>query len=134
MEQKDSEMNMVELRMMEVKLENLMRQRELLANRLAEIEGTAASIEDISKAKSEVLFHVGGEAFMPAKPLNENKIIVMLGADVAIERNIEDAKKILESRKKEAEGILVQVQNEIERLTKEATELAQKIEEGHDHG
>lgn len=131
MGQKDDQM--MELRLVESRIEALMKHREMVANRVMEIEGTATSIEELSKSKGDVLFHVGGEAFFPANPVKEGKVVVMAGADVAIEKNIEDAKTLLQKRKKEAEDILAQVQKEIERLSKEASGMAQEIEQGHEH-
>jgi len=121
------------IRMLEARIENMMKQREMLANRIAEIDATAAGIEEASKAKGDVLFHIGGEAFMHAKPSNDGKVIVMIGAEVALEKSAEEAVKILGERKAEANNILGQIQKEIESSTRELETEAAKMEHGHTH-
>jgi len=121
------------LRVLEAKLESMARQREMLASRIAEIDATAAGIEEASKARGDVLFHIGGEAFMHARPADGGKVIVMIGADVALEKTPEEAKKILEERKAEAVKIMSQIQKEIESSTRELEGLAAEMEHGHTH-
>lgn len=128
-----SDDGMMQLRVLEARLESMTRQREMLANRMAEIDATAAGIEEASRAKGDVLFHVGGEAFVQAKPSNEGKVIVMIGADVALEKTPEEAEKVLEERKAEAAKIMSQIQKEIESSTRELEELAAGLEKGHAH-
>jgi prefoldin alpha subunit len=115
---------MTRLRVLEASLESMMKQREMIIGRIAEIDATITGIEEASKAKGEVLFHIGGEAFMQAKPSTDGKIIVMIGADVALEKTPEEAKKVLEERKAEASKIMMQIQKEIENSTRELEELA----------
>jgi prefoldin alpha subunit len=125
-----SEHNMTRLRVLEASLESMMKQREMIIGRIAEIDATIAGIEEASKAKGEVLFHIGGEAFMQAKPSTDGKIIVMIGADVALEKTPEEAKKVLEERKAEAGKIMMQIQKEIENSTRELEELAAGLDKG----
>lgn len=128
MAQKDSEQKLLDLRMLEARLEALAKHREFVATRILEIDTTVNSIDEISKANSNVIFHVGGEAFMPASPSKEGKVIVMIGADVAMEKDVSDAKNILASRRKEAEDALKQVQSEMEALNKKIESAAMSIE------
>jgi len=109
---------MMQFRMVEARLDGMIKHREFVANRIAEIEGTVASIDEISKAKGEVMFHVGGEAFMQARPSEGGKVLVTIGADVALEKTVEEAKKLLQSRRKEAEDAMGDIQKEIENLTR----------------
>ena len=127
------ENQMMHLKMLEARIENMMKQREMLANRMAEIDATSAGIEEASKAEGDVLFHIGGEAFMHAKPSNDGKVIVMIGAEVALEKSAEDARKILEDRKAEASNILGQIQKEIENSAKELEVLAAGLDHGREH-
>ena len=115
--QDGSQQSMVELRMLEEKLQALAKHKEMVNGRIMEIDSTRAGLEEISKAKEDVIFHVGGEAFVKAKPLPDNKVVVMLGADVAVERSMDEAKAILESRRAEAMDALAEVDKEILTLT-----------------
>lgn len=133
MTQKDSQEKLLQFRMMEARLEGLMKHREFIANRILEIDATSVSIDEVAKSKGEVLFHVGGEAFMQAKPANEGRVVVIIGADVAMEKDVPDAKKILESRKKEAEDAMKHVQKEIETISKSLEAMLPELEAGHEH-
>lgn len=117
----------VEMRNMETRLDVLMKNKEMLAHRLAEIQGTISGIEEASKAGGEMLFHVGGEAFVKAKPEKDGKVIVMIGADVALEKTAEDAKAFLEKRKNEVEDVAGKAQKEIELLTKRLESMAMSM-------
>lgn len=118
MAQKDSQEAMIQFRMMEARLETMVKQRDMVVNRLAEIENTIAGVEEVAKAKGDVLFHVGGEAFLPAKPVQDGSVVVMIGADVALEKTVPEAKTMLESRLREAQNVLGQIEAEIENLSK----------------
>ena len=133
MAQKDSQEKVLQFRLLEARLEGLIRHRELVANRLAEIEGTIAGIDEIDKSKGSVAFHVGTGAFVPAKPATDENIIVTIGADVAVEKTVPNAKKLLETMMKEANEALNEVQKEIEALTKMLEEMVPEIEAAHGH-
>jgi prefoldin alpha subunit len=130
-----SDEEVLQLRTMESRLQGLMQHRDMVAGRVAEIEATAAGIEEVSKAKGEALFHVGGEAFMQARPSAEGKVIVMVGADVALEKTAAEAKELLQRRKAEAEQAMKRVQAEIDSLAKEMESMANDMAShaGHAH-
>lgn len=117
------------MRVLESRIEGLAKHMEFVAGRISEIEGTMSSIAEVSKAKGDVVFHVGGEAFMPAKPSGDGKVIVVIGADVAMEKTVDEARALLESRKKEAEDVMRHVQKDIEYLTKKMESAAAGLED-----
>lgn len=129
MSSKDQEAAL-QFRLLEAKLEGMARQREMVANRMSEIDATIAGIEEISKAKDEVVFHVGGEAFMPARPAKDAKMIVMIGAEVAVEKTVDESKALLHSRRKEAEDVMKHLEREIEGVTKQLEEMMPTLDSG----
>lgn len=133
MTQKDSQEKLLQFRMLEARLENLIKQRDLVANRLVEFENTIASIDEVTKAKSDVAFHVGSDAFIPANPVADGKLVVLIGADVALEKSAADAKKILEGRKTEIGEALKQIQKEVENTSKMLEGMVPEIEAMHGH-
>lgn len=133
MAQKDSQDELLQFRTTEARLEGLIKHRDMVVSRLNEIEVTMNSIEQVAKSKDDVLFHVGGEAFMSAKPHSDGKVLVMIGAEIALEKTPEEARKLLTSRKAEAENVLKQVQKDVESLTADLERMAAHIEGGHGH-
>ncbi len=127
-EEDNQQAKMMELRMMEERMNAMNRQKEMIQQRLLDIENTKTSIDNLSKSDGDSIFHIGGEAFISGKPVKKNKIIIMIGADVAVEKNTEDAQRILESRKKEAEVAIKQVDEEIIKITDRLKDSALNID------
>ena len=107
--------------MSEEKAQQLLSQMQMLENYLAELtnkehsiagilrEATSAiqSIKSISeKPESETLVPMGMGSFVKAKISSNDKVILNLGAGVAIEKDKESALNFLESRIKEMEVAL----------------------------
>ena len=66
------------------------------------------TIENIRKGegKEEILVPVGSRTFIKAKLVDPNKVIIHLGADVAAEKTLDDAQKLLEERLGEVQEVL----------------------------
>lgn len=117
-------------RYLEARLESIAAQKNILMNKISEITATLNSIEELVK-NDNILFPIGSEAFVPGKILEKNKVIVEIGANVALEKDIDNAKIILEKRKKEIERTnseleveIVQISNSLRKLAPEIQELA----------
>lgn len=123
---------MMQVRMLEMSLEGMMKNRDLVATKMGEIEATLASINELTKSDGELKFHLGDGVFFPAKSSQEKKVIVSIGAEIALEKTPEEARKILESRRNEASKAMMDAQREIEGLTKRIEALIPEIE-AHQH-
>ena len=117
-------------RYLEARLESVAAQKNLLINKILEITATLNSIQELEK-NDNILFPIGSEAFVPGKILEKDKIMVEIGANVVLEKNIEQAKVVLERRKKEIEKTnseleteILQISNSLKRLAPEIQELA----------
>ena|SRR5437867_11410490 len=115
-------------RLLETRLESLATQKNLIMNKVSEIAATISSIDELVK-NDNFLFPVGSEAFIPGKILEKNKVIVEIGANVALEKNIEQAKQTLEKRKKELEKTNSEMDAEIVQISNALTQLAPIIQE-----
>lgn len=129
---RELEAKMMQVRMLEMSLQGMMKNQDLLMTKINEIESTLAGIEELSRAGGELKFHIGDGVFFPAKVSENKKIIVSVGAEVALEKTPEEARKILEGRRVETNKALVDAQKEIERLTKGIEALIPEIE-AHQH-
>jgi len=114
-------------RILETRLESLAKQRDLLAKRMIEIESTIGSIKDLQKSKDEVLFPLGSNSYTFGKVTND-KMIVEIGAGVALEKNPEEAVKILEERKNEVEEVIKNIQNQMVDIANRLEILAPELE------
>jgi len=125
-------------RIIESRLENLLRQRDMLMNRIIEIETTLSSLKETKRGKNAA-FSIGSGAHVLGKIGEEDKIIVEIGAGVALEKTVKEAEEILSKRNEEVERVLTEVQKGItqlsdglEKLTPEIQELIDKTKEKAD--
>lgn len=115
-------------RILEGRLRGLMERRNTLVDKLTEIQLTQASIDEI-KTEAKVLIPLGAEAHTFGKIEDSSKIIVEIGAGVAIEKNVKGAKEILEKRKEEISNLLNQIESNITNISRSLEKLTPEIEE-----
>lgn len=122
-------------RILESRLDSMSKQRDLLIQRMVEIQSTLQSIKELQKAKDEILFPLGSTAYTFGKAIGD-KLIVEIGAGVALQKTPEEAAKILEGRKKEVEEVIKKIQNQMVETANRMEILAPEIEsmvESHEH-
>jgi prefoldin alpha subunit len=99
----------------------------LVASKILELQGTLASIDEIEKSE-EVLFPLGSDAYTFVKITEKNKIIVEIGANVALEKSIEESKELLKKRKAELENVLNETQKVISETSSALSSLSEEIQ------
>jgi prefoldin alpha subunit len=125
--QKELQEKVIAYRILEVRLNSLLRQRDLVASKILELQGTLASIDEIEKSE-EVLFPLGSDAYTFGKITEKNKIIVEIGANVALEKSIEESKELLKKRKAELENVLNETQKAISETSSALSSLSEEIQ------
>jgi len=128
-EQKELQEKIITYRILESRLDSLLKQRDVLASKLIEIQITLQSINEIEKSKEEILFPIGSEAYTFGKVIDKKKVIVEIGANVALEKTVEEGKKILDKRRLEIENALNTVQKNIIEISSGLEQLGPEIEE-----
>ena len=90
----------VELRILEGTAETLQSRMNLIGAALAEFRVAKTTMEGVEKEKKDapLFVPVGGGSFVKAKLESADKMIVGIGANVAVEKPIREAKESLESR------------------------------------
>ncbi|MEX2701655.1 MAG: prefoldin subunit alpha [Candidatus Baldrarchaeia archaeon] len=88
--------------------ETLQKEINVLTSYVEQLTLTMTTIENIRKGegKEEILVPVGSRTFIKAKLVDPNKVIIHLGADVAAEKTLDDAQKLLEERLGEVQEVL----------------------------
>jgi prefoldin alpha subunit len=131
---KEFQEKLMRYQILDNRVKGLMNRRDFLVNRVLEIESTLNSMEDVEKSKGDEIFlPLGSSVHAPGTLHKTKKMIVELGADIAIECTAEKAKVILENRKKTiedglqaVEGELVSLSNELVRLEPEIRSILEK--------
>ncbi|MEM5882738.1 MAG: prefoldin subunit alpha [Candidatus Aenigmatarchaeota archaeon] len=127
MEENELQEKVLVYRLLEARLNSLLKERELMLSKIIEIQTTLQSIEEIKKGE-EVLFALGSEAYAFGRLKEKDKIIVEIGSNIALEKTFEDAKKTLEKRRVEMEKALNEVEKSIVEISSRLQELAPEIE------
>lgn len=126
--QKEFQEKIVRYQMLEGRIKASLKRREMLIVKIVEVENTLSSIEEVEKNKeSEIMLPLGSNVHIPGTLKDIKKIIVEIGADVALEEDMTDAKKILGKRKDIMNNGLQSIEIEITNLSNEMMRLEQEI-------
>lgn len=128
MAEKELQEKMLTYRLLEARLDGFLKQRDLVLNKLGEMQLTLSTIEEASEKDSEILIPIGSEAYAYGKLTNQKTFIVEIGAGVALEKNLEDAKTILNKRLNELSSAVTDLQSEIQKVSLTMQRLAPEIE------
>ncbi len=131
---KDIQEKVIRYQILDGRIKALMKRREMLVVKMVEIGTTLSSIDEIGKNKeNEILLPLGSNVHVPGALKDIKRIVVELGANVAVEEDVEEAKKILEKRKnmindglRATEDEIVNLSNEFLRLEAELRSLIEK--------
>ena len=129
MDEKELQEKIMTYRLLEARLDSLVKQRDVLINRLIELQSTLQSIDEIEKSDEDILFPIGSNAFKSAKIVSKDKMIVEIGANVALEKSAEEGKVIINRRKDEIEGLINQIQDEIQKISVAVNQLGPELQE-----
>lgn len=124
---RELEEKVVAFRILESRLEALLKQREMISNKLLEIQSTLNSIDEMEKS-NDILFSIGSEAYATGKIADKNTLIVEVGANVALEKTVKEGKEILNTRKAELEGAMKEVQKGISEASTMINQLGPEIQ------
>ena len=98
---------MYQMQMLETYLGDLINKEHNLVNILREAASAIESIKSLNKeSDSETLVPIGMGTYVPTKISSNNKIILNIGAGVAVEKDFDSAINYLEARIKEIEVAL----------------------------
>lgn len=125
--EKELQEKLLAYRIIESRLDNFMGQRDAMMNRILEIETTLSSLEEMGK--ENITFSLGSGTHAFGKIENRDKIIVEIGAGVAVEKTAKEAEEILNKRKDEMENALKELQRGIMQLSTGLENLAPEIQD-----
>ncbi len=125
--QKEIEEKVINLRILEAKLNSLLKQREIILNKILEIDSTLSGIDEIQNGDKKILFPIGSGVYIPGK-VHEKKMIVEIGSNIALQKNAEETKNFLKKRKEELQNTLGSIQKEILEVSQLTDTLHEEIQ------
>src|SRR3990170_4044321 len=128
-DKKELQEKILTYRILESKLDSLLKQRDMMTSRFLEVQNAIQSIDEIEKSKNEILFPIGSGVYTVGKVAEKDKLIVEIGANVAIEKNPGEGKQMLTKRKSDIENGLNSIQMGIAEISSSLEQLGQEIQE-----
>lgn len=110
--------------------EALQKNLEMINANLTEFGAVLESLEEIKgqRKENEILVPIGADSFVSARIIDTKKVIVGLGANVAVKKPIQEARKDLETRLKELDGVRGEVSEKLGMLLDRIEELTPRIQ------
>ncbi len=127
-ERKELQEKILTYRILESRLDALLKQREMMASKMIEIQNTLGSMDEIEKCKEEVIFPIGAEAYVFGKVADKKKLMVDIGAGVILEKTVEETKEILNKRKNDIENALNSMQKDIGEMSAALDQLGPELQ------
>ncbi|MBD3155625.1 MAG: prefoldin subunit alpha [Candidatus Aenigmarchaeota archaeon] len=129
MSQKELQEKMIQYQALEETFKELNERRDIFTSKMMEIEQTKEAIDEVIKAKEdEVYIPLGSSVFLPGKLNKKEKMIVGIGADAIMEKNVDEVKEILDQRKKMIEDGLEDVQNHMKDVVGKIRKIEPEIQ------
>jgi prefoldin alpha subunit len=126
--QKEFQEKLLLYQLLENKVNSLMKRREMILSKIVETETTINSLDELDKSKDEdILFPLGSNTYIQGMIKKREKIIVELGANIAVEKDTEKTKEILQSRKNNLQTILQTIEKELVNASREMAKLEPEI-------
>ena len=126
--ERELEERIVAYRILESRLDGLLKQRDMVVSKMIELDTTLKSMDDIEKSE-EVLFPLGSETYTFGKVIDKKRMIVEIGSGIVLEKTVEEAKETMKKRRSELENILNNVQNEVMQVSSSLDVLGPEIRE-----
>jgi len=129
----------VESRFLEETVNELQSRINLTNSALTELRVSSMTLEGLEEEKkdAQLFVPIGGGSYVKARLETANKVVVGIGADVAVERTLKEAKEELETRiaelEKTREALVQQFNQVVERIQEnrgKLEEVTSKLREG----
>jgi len=113
-------------------LEALVSQSRVIESAIVELANTIELLEQLKKTPNgtEILAPIGGECFVKATLKDNSSVLVGIGAKVSVEKNVDEAVKILKDKSDELSKTLVKARENCVAINdhiEEMGETAQKM-------
>jgi len=114
----------VESRFLEETVNELQSRINLTNSALTELRVSSMTLEGLEEEKkdAQLFVPIGGGSYVKAKLETANKVVVGIGADVAVERTLKEAKEELETR-------IAELEKTRETLVQQFNQVVEKIQE-----
>ena len=119
------------LEMYKEQIESLTNQSQIIQAMIEEYNRTKITLDKISNVEdgTEVLLSVGGGAFVNANVKDTKKVVYNIGADIMVEKTLEEAVKSIDERIDLLYNNLQKVVETTQKLEEAATQISEKVQD-----
>ena len=120
----------MQFQMIQQQLEKISQQLETLTTKLSELEVSKEALAELKKTKldTEILANVAPGIFVKAALKDNQKLLVNVGADVTVEKTIDQVVEMLDQQKKDLTEAVAQHEALMQEFSQQAMKLYQEIE------
>ena len=133
MSQRDNELNrlVVELQLLENALDTLQTRGGLVNASINELRMANATLEGLKKEQkgSTILVPLGGGSYMKAKIEDAERLIIGIGANVAVEKTVNAAQEDVGTRILELEKVRTALQQQLEQTVSRMEAVQRRVRE-----
>ena len=122
--------NMMRLETAKAQLEGLSRQQELIQLAIEEHVKARETVKSLAKSASED--ELGADSYIYAKATDRKEVVIGVGSDVSIQRNAEEAEKILDARVEELAQAFQKVAEMAAQTEGAIQELSEKVQKQYE--
>lgn len=130
-EEKDASENIALLEAYREQLETLERQSVYIQALITEYTKARITMEQLSDIKDsiEILMPIGGGVFVPALSKDTSKVLFAEGADIVVEKPVDDAVKALNKRVEELQKNLVKLDEMAQQIQQKAQKISSTLQD-----
>ncbi|MBS3114830.1 prefoldin subunit alpha [Candidatus Woesearchaeota archaeon] len=128
-EKKVQEMYM-EFKMLDQYIKQLQSQLEMITHQLIELNATNNSLNEFDKlsAGKELFVPLSSGIFAKASIKDTSELLVNVGANVAVKKDVASTKKLIQKQMEEIKKIQKQMINDLEKMTNHAAQLERQLQ------
>ena len=111
-------------------VEHINQYKSLLTDQINQIETSINSLNEIknSKLNHQILAQISNGIFIPTALQENNKVIISIGANTAVEKSIPDAIKLLETEKIGLTSKIIEIEKMLVPLNSELMRVYNEVE------
>jgi len=119
-----------EFQMLDQHIKQMQKQLEAVTHQLIELTMTGAGLEEFGKIKpgKEIFVPLSSGIFAKASIKDTSELIVNVGANVVVKKDIASTKNLISRQVEEIKNIQGQIVEELEKLTNHAAQLEMQLQ------
>lgn len=129
-EEQEFERLLIELRVLEGSVGSLQTRIGLVEAALRELSVTSSTLEGLGEEErgSHILVPIGGDSYVRASVEDSERIVFGIGAGVAIEKAVDEAKSEIEGHMAEYEKVRMSLRQQLDQLIEDMNKVRSRIE------